>query len=342
MTPKLFAGLTVAAGISAAIAATLYGSESKWSSGAISGKQFLPNLNHQATNTAFIKIRQGEKTLTFKKDGNAWKIQERGGYPVKPEHIRALILQLSQSRLVDAKTNQPSKHTILELENPSIKEAKSKQVQLLDKNKKPLADIVVGKKRWDAFGSGKSGMYVRKTGENQTWLASMDINADLDIKTWVEEEFFSFKISDIKAVEIAYPNEEILHVMPKDDKSGQFMFSNLPEGKTLKNDANATTIARAFESLSLEDVKKLQNSRDSGATATATVLGEGFKINFNLQNQGNDHWLSIQADAESGSSDESKKIVTDLNKKFGGWSYKIPKTKAESLFKRWSDLIETG
>lgn len=342
MTPKLFTGLAVAAAISAGLATILYGSDTNWSSGAIPGKQLLPNLERQANNIAFIKLIQGEKALTFRQDKNEWIAEEHDGYPVKPEHMRTLVLQLSQARLVDAKTDQPAKHVILELENPNSKEAKSRQIQLLDKNKRPLVDIIVGKKLLDAFGGGRSGMYVRKTDENQTWLASMDFNTDLDIKSWVDENIFSYKVSDIRGIEISHPGEEVLHIKPNDDKSGEFMFVGLPEGQTLKKDANASAIARAFERLSLEDVKKLQNPDKENIKATATLRSKGVKIVFNLYERDTNSWLSIKAVTDGESSEENKKFVSELNKKTEEWSFKIPKPKAETLFKRWSDLTKTG
>ncbi|MGI9569248.1 MAG: DUF4340 domain-containing protein, partial [Desulfobulbia bacterium] len=285
-----------------------------------------------------------EDSLTLIRDGNGWKIEERDGYPAKLAPVREVVLQLAQAKLVDAKTDRPAKHALLELENPADKKAKSKRVQLLDKSRKPIADadIVVGKKRWDAFGSGKSGMYVRKTDKDQTWLASLDLNSDLDIKNWVEENFFTYSPGDIESIEISYSGEDTLHLTPNKDKPGEFIFSNLPESKTIKKDANASPIGQAFKSLSLEDVKKLTSLDMKDVTAKTTLDGKGLTIVFNLYKLGADDWISVQAKAEGDSSDDGMKIAANLNKKLAPWAFKIPKSAADTIFKRWSDLVDTG
>ena len=50
-------------------------------------------------------------------------------------------------------------------------------VRLLDDKGGVIAEAIVGKKRFDAFGASKSGTYVRKPGDAQTWLS----NADIDV-----------------------------------------------------------------------------------------------------------------------------------------------------------------
>ena len=155
MKPKTFAGLAVIASVTAIVAGVFYGSSYNWSSGKVTGKLLLPDLSEKINDVAKVKLTQGDKTLTFEKEADNWQIGEKDGFIADSDKLRALVVRLSNARLIDGKTEKQDKHHLLELEDPAQTDAKSRRVQLLDASDKVLADIVVGKKKWDAFGSGK-------------------------------------------------------------------------------------------------------------------------------------------------------------------------------------------
>ena len=231
MTPRVFTGLAVAALGSLLSAVVLQSSHGSWSSGTVAGQPLMPSLAQTGGDVASIEIRQGEKTLTLQKQdargvGGAatrsendagWAIKERGGFPAKADKVRALMVQLAQAEMIERKTLNPARYGVIELEDPAGKDAKSRGLRLLAKSDKPIAEIVLGKKKYEAFGAGKSGVYVRKPGDPQTWLASGDIETSLDVKEWVERgvlDLDAAKISKVSVVNAAGETLTFARVAP--------------------------------------------------------------------------------------------------------------------------------
>ena len=340
MTPKSLAGLAVVAGVTAIIAGGFYGTTYNWSSGKVTGKLLLPALSDEINTVEKVKVAQAEKSLTFEKSGDNWIISEKDGYVADNEKLRSLVVRLSNARLIDGKTELESKHHLLELEDPTKPDAQSRRVQLLDNSDKILADVVVGKKKWDAFGSGKSGAYVRHFDEVKTWLANLDADPSLDVADWVDTKIFEFKTSDIKAVEVNWPGEDRLHIKPNTDEKDKFKFVDLLENKKLKEEADASAIARAFDGIDLQDVRKLDTAQNNTSEATTTLHGDGLKIVFDLRKEKDQSWISIHAEADK--NEEARKTAQKINDKTEGWEFRISDWKAKDLFKNWSDLLETS
>ena len=59
--------------------------------------------------SAAIEITQGDKKATLERAGEQWRIKERGGYPAKPERVRALLVALAQAELIEPRTASKDK-----------------------------------------------------------------------------------------------------------------------------------------------------------------------------------------------------------------------------------------
>ncbi|MCG8558694.1 MAG: DUF4340 domain-containing protein [Hyphomicrobiales bacterium] len=339
MTPKLFAGLTVAAGVSLAAAVTVYGTHNQWSSGSLSGAPVLPKLAERANDVAAIALRQGEKTLTLERRDGAWTLKERNAYLVRAEAVRSLVVRLAQARLAEKKTRKADRYRLLELEDPTDKDAKSRQVRLLGEDGKLIGELVLGAKRYQAFGSGKAGSYVRLPGDEQTWLANADVDVSLDVKDWVDRSVFKTDTSGVKSVVLALPGEPAFTIRRTEGAKGGFELADMPEGKKLKAGATFSSVPDAFASIELEDLRKLAETPVGPKVSVATFeTQKGLTVTFRMRKEGNDHWLSLSATGIG----DAKKTAQDLKQRAEGWEFKIPSWKAQALFKRKSEFFETS
>ena len=133
----------------------------------------LDRLNDVQT----IKVTGGGQTLTMTRTADGkWQLAERGGYPADYKKARELALGLASLQLVEAKTAKADRLARLELGDPAKPDAKSHQVDLLDKDGKTLATAIVGKTKYGLYGGGRSGVYVRRGGEDQAWLAAGELS----------------------------------------------------------------------------------------------------------------------------------------------------------------------
>jgi len=339
MKPHTFAGLLVAAVVTSGLALASYASNNRVSRPKVSGAPLVTGLAANAGRIARVEISQGEKSVVLALDGNAWVVANRGNYPARAEAVRSLLVKMAEADLVEPKTNMKDRFGLLELEDPAGKDAKSRLVRLLDAKGGVISEVVIGKKRFDAFGANRAGTYVRRPNETQTWLASADLEASVGAKDWVAPAVLDVQPAKIAAVTIEVPGEPPLKLV-RDAAGGpapKFNIANLPADKKAKDGAAPDTLVRAAATLDLDDVRKA----DPGAKAdagTVTIEGEkGLKVVIGLRKSGDDTWATITA---TGADGEAKTHAEEIAKKTAGWDYKLPAGKASAILKKQADLVE--
>lgn len=360
--PHQFVGLAAATAVSVLLALGLYASSNRWSAGMVEGAQFLPELAQKINAASAVEITQGGQKLTLDRVGERWIVRERGGFPAKSEAARALLVTLAQAQLIEPKTAAKGKLALLELEDPAQKDAKSRGVRVLDIASKPIAEIVLGKTRFDAFGSGKGGAYVRRAASTQSWLATGDPKVTADIKDWIDTKVFVGDAAKALRLTIESPGEEALVIekappeakdnKPKDAaappaspmsppaKESKFRLAKLPEGKKLKKDAGIDAIVEAFNSIDLDDVRKLDATPAGDKVVVLKLESEGAgPVTFRLRKDAaGASWMSLTAAGDG----DAKKKADEINAKAGGWEFKLPSWKADQLTKKRDDLLETS
>ena len=339
MTPRTFAGLAATAVAISLLALAVHASSNRWTPGSVSGAKLFPSLAGQAGKVSAIEIGQGEKKLTVVKSGAVWGIKERAGYPVRVEQVRAPILRLSNAELVEPKTRLKDRHALLELEDPTGKDAKSRRVRLLDEKGQSLADIIVGKRRVDAFGTGKSGTYVRRLNEVETWLSNADLELPLEPKDWLLRQVLEIEAGKVARVTLEVAGEEPL-TLERDGaakKDAKYKIAALPEGKKLKAGANVDAIASMLNQIDLDDVRKAETPpADAKVNVARFEADGGLKGVVRIRREKDDAWLTLEVTGDG----EAKKTADEIAARTKGWEYKIPTWKADGLFKKRADLLE--
>ena len=338
MKPKAFAALAAITLVMLIVAVATYVSQNRVSPVRVSGEALFPGLAGKADRIAKIVITQGNTTLTLARDKESWSLENRGGYPAKTETVRALLIGLAEAELVEAKTSSKERYSVLELEDPRDKDAKSRLVQLLDDKGNAIAEVVVGKKRSDAFGSSRGGAYVRRPGDAQSWLANADINAPIGARDWVQPSIIDIPSAKIASVDIAIVGEEPLKIVRDAGDASKHTLAAMPNGKKLKDNYAIEGIVRAAGSIELEDVRKAA-SQSQDASSVLLEADGGLKVTLRLRKEGDDYWLSAEA---SGADGEAKKTAEDIMRRAQGWQFKVSTSKAQSILKRRADLFESS
>ena len=341
MKPRSFAALAVVTVVALAIAIATYAAQNRWSQAKVSGAGLFPGLAAQASRIAKIELKQGDKTLTLARDKEAWSLADRGGYPAKPEAVRALLVKLAGAELVESKTRNKDRYALLELEDPAAKDAKSRLLRLLDDKGGVIAEAIVGKKRFDAFGGSKSGTYVRKPGDAQTWLSNADLDVSVAVRDWVQADVLDLPAAKIAKVTIEIPGEEPLVIARDAADATKYALVGMPEGKKLKEGAGIDAIVRAAGNIDLEDVRKpAAAAAPAGDVSVAKIEADGgLAVTLRLRKEGEDTWVSLEA---TGADGDAKKTADDITKRTQGWEFKVPAHKAQSILKRRADLFEAS
>lgn len=233
MKPQQFNALAVAAAVSLVAALLAYSAFTERSSATPTGAKLVPKLEEKAADLAAIEVSQGKSKVTLERKGSNWGIKEKDGFLASNEKVRTFLIALTEADLAEPKTKLASRYPILELEDPAGDNANSHLVRLVGKDGKPVAEIVAGKTRLDAFGASRPGTYVRLPGDAQAWLASRQIAPAVDIKGWARDRLFETRPEKIKLVTLTLPGESS-YAIERDSDGRTFKLARIPAGKKIK------------------------------------------------------------------------------------------------------------
>lgn len=338
MSPKTFTSLAIATVASLLLAAVIHSSANSWTPGAASGDKLLPALPRDAARAQVLTILQGDKSIVIEKKGNDWSLKDRGGYAASTEKVRSLLLRLSNAEIVDAKTRNPERHKMLELDDPKAKDAKARQIIVADDKGKALVDLVVGKRSSEQLGTGKGGTYVRRPGQNETWLVNVELDPTPLVPFWVDSTMFETHVGKAKGVTVEIPGEAPVEVAKAEGGTATWTVANIPEGMKLKYQFAADDMLNAFSRMELEDVRRaVAIAADVKPTGVSTFRDDkGLQIVATMYGTGEDRWLKIVAKGEG----DAKAEADAINAKVKDWDYKIGSWKLDQMFKKADDLYE--
>jgi len=298
------------------------------------GEAAIPGLLQKANDAGKIIIEHADGKITLTSGEAGWVVKEAEGYWARSVKIKRSVLGLAQLILREPKTRLKKNFAKLELRDPTTKGAQSKRVRLFDKTGKAIGYIIVGKRRPSLAGTTGGGLYVRKPGQDQTWLAAGDADISRKIVEWLERKIVHLESKRVKHVAIRHPDGETVQVAKATPEETQFALYSVPVGKTLISQTEPTTIGEALEHLVLDDVTKQAQPLDPAKTITIdyTTFDE-LAVRVTMVKQDDAFWLKIEA---SGAHQDAAEIT----KRTKGWTYRIADHTASTFTRRMKDLVE--
>lgn len=337
MKPKSFVALLAAALLSFAVAMTAYMTTRPWSAiTESSARPMIAGLKSSAGNIAAIEIVQGSQSVKLADQGGKWVLASQDSYPANLEAVRKLVVNAIEATLVERKTALKDKLKLLGLGDPKETGAGARLIRFLDKDGKPVAEIVAGNNKSDAFGANKGGTYVRKAGEDQAWLANRQLDGSANLNDWVKTRVVDVSPDKVKSAEVTVAGEPAYKIGREAD-GRTHKLDPMPAGKKLKY---VNSVDEIIESASFVDFKTVRKAGKAAALPSAgTVRFEtdaGLKVELEVRSDGKEAWIKI---TPSGTG-EAKKDADAMAATVGGWEFEIPVAKLSGLLKKQADLLE--
>lgn len=363
MSPKNFLILAGATVVSVALAVGAVASRDVPVTARPGGDPLQLGLLDRANQVRTVRITgPGTTKLTVEAGDQGWRVVEKGGFPARPAKVRELVLQVANLQVVEAKTALPERLRRLELEDPDVEGAKSRLIELLGADGKPLAATVVGKTRYGLYGGGRSGVYVRRAGEPQAWLAAGQLDLPSDALDLIDSQIVDVPLAEVRQVTLGVGGQELVLHRPDAQTQAFTVDATPPEGRAI-DQAKVEEVAGMLAALSMQDVKpakdlamppEVKRSRVEtfdGLVVDATVasIGEG---------DGAERWLQLSAsakepaaapapaatDAGAGATSGDKPAVAAraeaLNRRVQGWAFKIPTYLGDRMGASLETLLE--
>jgi hypothetical protein len=303
----------------------------------LAGRPVLPEVANRLGDVGRMALVHADQKTTLVRDGDNWSIEERGNYAANATKIRQALLGLADLTYVEPKTAKAASYARLEIEDAGGKDSKSTMVTVADTKGALLGEVMAGKHRDDQLGAGEGGVYVRKPGTAQSWLARGKLDLAGNTADWLDKTLLDLPIVQVKQVVLTQPNGASITIT-RDKPTDKLALANMPKDKKLKYDSILDDAAGTLGGLRLEDV---QPAKDfdfpaSGVSHAQFVAFNGETITVDVADKDGKSWAKFTASGTG----EGEKAAADLNAKVAPWVYALPGDKAKTLRDKVDDLVE--
>ncbi len=305
-----------------------------------SGQLFLPALSDSLDDVHRVElIGRGEETIaTLERGQSNWTVLEKSGYTADLTKTRNLLLSLAETQILEAKTANPALHDRLGVEALTSETAGGVGVRLIGSAES--VEVIVG----DA--EGNSQRYVRRQGEDQSYLINRDPEIGTSATDWLDTAVVNVEGDRIQSVTVTRPDGEVVIISKAAREQANFTVDNIPEDRTVRYDSIPNVMGNVLETLTLDDVEQ------DTATTEEMIVTEfrtfnGLAITARSFERDDAAWASFTAMVDPTLPDESEEMrsaaeteAAEINAKVEGWRYQIPTFKFEQLTREMEDLLQ--
>ena len=219
----------------------------------IESADLFPGLKDQINDVAQISIESATTSLNMKKQGENWLITEAGDYPARFDKIKQTVLSLADMKILSAKTSNPALFSELGVEDTTTEKSSSNLLTLKDAGGKSLAAVIVGNLHTSDT-AGDTGVYLRKSGGNETWLTSGVLQVSSDVIEWIEQNLVNIADDRIMDTRIEHPDDSKLAISRLKGEE-DFTVTEIPEGKESRSAYFINQTGTILSNLTVENVK---------------------------------------------------------------------------------------
>lgn len=243
----------------------------------------FPDLLAQINDVAAIEVTGPEHSFRVRHDGDQWVVSSLADYPAEFDRVKQALLAVAELKTVEAKTADPERHGALGLNEPGSEDGAAQRVRVLGGDDAVLADLLLG----NAGRGTKDLVYLRRGGEDQTWVARRKPDIGDDPRDWVDTMLTKVDIERVKRITLDHADGEQVVIYKEEHGDTEFFLDNVPEEGSLKSPLSLDSVARVIAVLRFEEVFDAGDIPDDqepsvvgtfetfdGATVTVSLYGE--------------------------------------------------------------------
>jgi len=242
---------------------------------------------------AQIRLKNADAEVNLVKNGDTWKVKERGDYPANYSSLADFLRKLTDVKVAQSEQVGPSQLPRLELVSPEsgAKTNAATLVELRDKGGKVLQSVLLGKKQTkqaaspSPFGGGDMavGRWIKIGSGDSVALVSDSLNeAEPKPADWLDKEFF--KVEKARSVSVTRPEGTNSWSASKESESGSWKLADLKPGEEVDtNKVTAIGSPLSFPSFNdvVVDTKPAETGADKPTTAKIDTF-DNFSYNLSL------------------------------------------------------------
>ena len=324
---------------------------------------------------AVITLISGSSTVTVARAGDVWVAPGKYNYPLDASRVKRFLLTLADMKIGQTVAGSESLLASLNLLSPSGKDTEEAgiQVMLRDKDKKVLAELIVGKEHQRAakeqgpYGGYPDGRYVAA---GSTACLVKDPLTDLpkDVAEWMDKQLINVSSSDITNISVVAGTTTLAFVKAK--SGNDFQLSDLGKDETMDT-GKASGVANMLSWLDFSDVADPSKSDaefgfDKAVSYIArTKEGKVYTLTLGAgPKDSKDRYARLTADYQppevvttntvagatnavmgvsAAEKEKQKKIareIRELNEKLKSWTFVLRSYKVENISTNRTDYIK--
>ncbi|MDO8290921.1 MAG: DUF4340 domain-containing protein [Parvibaculum sp.] len=286
-------------------------------------------------------MRDPEKITLTRNANNQWVVTERKDYPADQDLVRKALIGVSELQLYQPRTARKEwlrELGLLEPENLG----KAVRVEFFDKDGVKVVSLLAGKvpeQTTDARGQGM--IYVRRDGEDQSWLARGRLPLAQTAQDWLDQKFLDVKRDDIRKLTLWEGTDHPVVMSRLSADANDFSIENVPAGRVTRGAPIVNGSATAIVDMNFEDVVPIASFDFPESSPKAVFeLFDGTKLTLIITGGGGALWTKIVA--EGAPDTESGKRAGVLNARLAPWAYKLTKDAGGQLTQSMDLLTHEG
>ena len=317
----------------------------------------FPELFEQLSEVDNIQFASGEGEFTLYREGEDWFIREHYDYPAHFDEVKRMLIDLSEAELLERKTDNPDEHYILGVEgaDPEVPGGESLKVSLRDDDEE-VAGLILGQQREITTQAGPKQFYVRRAGEQESWLAEGYLQINPVMLNWIQAEIINLARERIARVEITQPNGDSAVIVNTGAKD-RFGTPEDGEETIFKYPQLGYDIAGSLHQMRMEDVKPVAEfSRGDAEVVTARFTTfDGLVVTTQSSFIDGFYYSTMSAAFDASAiqpapkdiqelnvtkkPDAVKEEVAKLNQRLSPWVYQVSGFVGTNLMRARSDMV---
>ena len=287
-------------------------------------KRVFPDLVSEARQISHIRIQSKTSRIdvVFKPE-RGWVVASHDDYPASFDTIKQTVVGLASLTTIEQKTARPDWFHYVDLVAPNDG-GNGSEITISDDKGHVLASLIAGKTEDIGDASGAIGLFMRRTGENQSWLVRSVFEPKNDASDWLDKQVMSIdrtRIAEADVDPISGPSYVVRRSKATD---ADFELMDVPKGREISYPGAPDGSGAAIVDFSFDDVKPARNFDFSDATHTARIFTktfDGLTVVVNVTQLGKEYWATVSAD---GANTDTQKEARAINAHASGWAYKLP------------------
>ncbi len=338
MTKKHFIALFLAAVVLVGVAVTV-NQDQVGEKGVAQEGLLYPQLQDRIADIVEIRIQGGSASqhemINLMRQDEAWVIKQRFNYAADHEQLTAMVQALALARLTEKKTKLAKHYARLGVVDPeTTPNSESVRLTLVDKQGNTVVDLICGKQA-----DNKSGSFVRKVSDKQSWLIDQTIQPNKKLNDWLDKTIVDLPADSVKRVTYGVMGKEVV-LEKAAPEAKHFSLLGLTESQEIAYPGVTDIAVGALNRFQLLDVRKKENEDLSTLDFhTRFETNDGLQIDIKAFKDAEKHFLVLSAESLNDAMNEQAKRYNSL---WSPWIFEVDAYSYGQLNKRPEDFLKNS